>query len=579
MSSHNNSWRLAALIILLAGSTMALTLRLGYLQIVAHEELREQGDQEHWSQKTVAAHRGSILDADGRPLVTTVSQFNVSFKPDALGSREQIQVVDRSLAPLLGMQSGATIAKIREGGESSVLLKAGVPYETGLEIQRLRLLGVRLTQEYKRVYPEGSTAATLMGFVGKDNKGLTGIEADFNRELGGVDGKLVFERDSIGNEIPLGYRKEKPPQDGADLILTLDRYIQRLIEKKLDEAMVKHKASGGTIIVMDPRSGAILGMASRPTFDANKLDLVSNPKMELYRNRAITDMYEPGSVFKLITMAAGLDTKTITPRTTFYDTGSVNKYGAIIRTWDGRAHGLETMTQVLMNSCNVGAVWAADKVGADKFYEYVNRFGFGQPTHVGLSGEAKGQVRTNKTNGWRPIDLSTNAFGQGISVTPLQMITAVSAIVNGGNLMRPYIVKEVVTDGDRRVFRPVTVRRVISEEAARDLIQMMNAAAEKGESKLAIVPGFHVGGKTSTASISMEKGYTSDATIAGFIGFAPLEDPKFVVMVKIDEPKDSPWGSLVASPIFSSVTQQILLYMKMPPTDLVTADKMVRARP
>lgn len=570
----HNSWRLATIIILLCGSTLGLVLRLGYLQVINHEELRQQAAQEHWSQRTVTAHRGTIRDASGHPLATTVAQFNVSLNLEALGSREQAQAVDQTLALLLGMQPGKIVAKIAEGGESSLLLKAGLPYETGLEVAKLRLSGVKLTQETKRVYPEASLASTLIGFVGKDNKGLTGIEADFNRELGGVDGKVIFERDSIGNEIPLGYRKEKPPQEGADLILTIDRNIQRLIEKKLDEAMTKHKASGGTIIVMEPHSGAILGMASRPAFDLNKLDLVSNPKMELYRNRAITDMYEPGSVFKVITMAAGLEEKTVTPQTTVYCTGSVTLNGATIRTWNGRGHGIETMTQVLMNSCNVGAVWVSEKVGKDRFYEYVYKFGFGQPTYAGLRGEAKGQVRTPKTPGWRPIDLNTNSFGQGISVTPLQIVTAVSAVVNGGNLMRPYVVKEVATDQERRVFKPVTVRRVIQEEPARQLIQMLNAAAEKGEGRMAMVPGYHIGGKTGTASIPVGGSYASEDTIASFVGFAPVENPRFVILVKIDEPKDSPWGNVVASPIFRSIAQQILVYMKIPPTEVRLAQKV-----
>ncbi|MFH1485075.1 MAG: penicillin-binding transpeptidase domain-containing protein [Chloroflexota bacterium] len=570
----HKSWRLVAVMVLLCGSTLALILRLGYLQIIDHEELREQAAQEHWSQRTLPAHRGTILDATGHPLSATTVRFNVSLKLEALGSPEQQKVLDQTLAPMLGIPRGAVVAKIVEGGEGSILIKTGVPYETGLEIERLRLSGVVLTEENKRAYPESSLAATLIGFVGKDNEGLTGIEADFNRELGGVDGKLVFERDSVGNEIPLGYRKEKPPQDGADLVLTIDRYIQRLIEKKLDEALAKHEASGGTIIVMEPHSGAILGMASRPTFDLNKLDLVSNFKMELYRNRAITDLYEPGSVFKVMTFAAALNEGVITPQTSHNCAGSVFQHGATIHTWDWKAHGPETMTEVLMHSCNLGALWVANKLGPEKFYEYVYRFGFGQPTHIGLSGEAKGQVRDNKSSGWRPIDLDTNSFGQGISVTPLQIITAVSAVVNGGNLMRPYVVKELVTDQDRRVFKPVLVRRVIREDTARQLVEMLNAAAEKGESKMAIVPGFHVGGKTATASVVGDSGYASDSTIAAFVGFAPLAEPKFVILVRIDEPKDSPWGSLVASPVFSSVAQQILVYMRIPPTEPVLVQRM-----
>lgn len=249
----------------------------------------------------------------------------------------------------------------------------------------------------------------------------------------------------------------------------------------MDKAIEKHKASGGTIIVMEPKTGAILGMASRPTFDLTKLDLRDSVDMELYRNRAITDMYEPGSIFKIVTISAALEEKKVNPQTTYQCNGRVYKYGAAISTWNFAAHGRETITDLLKNSCNVGAAWVADLLAKDKFYEYVKKFGFGQATNVGLEGESSGKVRTPADEGWTPIDLLTNSFGQGISITPLQMITAVSAVANGGLLMRPYVVKEVVSPNEKHAIEPVVVRRVISSETSRVMTDMLRQVVEDGE--------------------------------------------------------------------------------------------------
>jgi len=245
----------------------------------------------------------------------------------------------------------------------------------------------------------------------------------------------------------------------------------------------------------------------------------------------------------------------------------VYKSGWPIRNWNGAAHGMETMTDVLKNSCNIGTVWVSDQLGPDRFYRYVKNFGFGQRTLIDLEGEASGQVRTNKSSDWSPLDLAANAFGQGISVTPLQLAAAYAAIANGGNLMRPYVVRQVIDARGTRDFAPVVVRRVISEQTSRTLSQMMNVSGEAGTANRAAVPGYRIAGKSGTAQISLRGGYTGNTTVAGFAGFAPLEDPEVVIMVRVDEPKDIPWGSSVAAPIFKNVMEQTLLYLRVPPTD------------
>lgn len=560
-------WRLTLVMLLLGGATMGLAARLTYLQVFKHSEYLRQAQSEHWSKEPVEPRRGTIKDRNGYPLSISVATYSLYWDAKRSGQGEEAKAAAQALAPLLARSQGDILAALNKPGQDKILLAKAVPYDVGREIAAVSLKGLSPEMELRRAYPESSLAAPLLGFVGKDHQGLTGLEADLQNELAGVAGTLIFERDSIGNPIPLGISQMTPPQAGADVILTIDRFIQYMAERELDNAVKVQKASGGAIIVMEPDTGAILAMASRPTFDLTQLDLSGKLQMELYRNRAITDLYEPGSTFKLITMSAALDEGLVTPDTAFFDGGSVVKYGWTIDTWNGKHHGTETMTQVLQNSCNVGAVWVSDRLGPDRFYKYVKRFGFGLPTNVGLGGDSPGMVRTSEEKGWSPIDLATNSFGQGLAVSPLQMITAVSAIANGGKLMRPYVVQEVVGEKERRVFEPVVVRQVIREDTAQKLRTMMNAAAERGESKAAIVPGYHIGGKTGTASISAQQGYTNEGTIASFVGFAPLEQPRFVILVKIDEPKASPWGSLVASPVFSSLARQLLAYMQVAPSE------------
>ena len=567
------SWRFVTIVLVLCGSTIALILRLAQLQIAQHDEYRLQATEEHWSRQSIPAHRGEIKDATGYTLASTVGVYDVFVNPSTSLSPKSATNTARSLAPLLDMPVEDILGALSSTSKEPILVKTGVCYDNGKKIAELRLPGVQCVEANKRLYPEGSLAAPLLGFVGKDNRGLTGIEADFNQELAGVVGALVFERDSTGMPIPVGFRQTTPPQEGAGLLLTIHRFIQKMVERELDKAIEKHKASGGTIIVMEPKTGAILGMASRPTFDLTKLDLRQGADMELYRNRALTDMYEPGSIFKIVTISAALEEKRVTPKTTYQCSGRVYKYGATISTWNFAAHGQETITDLLKNSCNVGAAWVADLLGKEKFYEYVKRFGFGQPTNSGLEGESSGKVRTPADEGWTPIDLLTNAFGQGISVTPLQMITAVSAVANGGLLMRPYVVKEVVSPKEKHTIEPVVVRRVISSETSRVMTDMLRQVVEDGGGKPAQVPGYHLAGKTGTADIPQAGGYTSKGTIAGFCGYGPVEDPKFAILIKIDQPKDTPWAGEVAAPIFKSLAQQLLVYLKIPPSDVTFAQK------
>ena len=568
-------WRLYALLSVIAVFILVLASKLFYIQVIQHDYYSSFAKKEHWRKEIIPARRGTIFDINGHELATSVTFESLYAITNEITNPEKIAKV---LAPIINEPEQELIAKLSNRQSAPVLLKAYLPQEQADAIRKLGLWDVDLQPEFKRMYPEGSIAAQTIGLVGRDSQGLTGIEAAFDADLAGKPGSLLAERDTGGDEIALSATQYTQPHDGADVVLTIDRYVQRVAEQELDEAVTQHKADGGTIIVMDPKTGAILAIANRPTFDFNDPNLFNPDKTKLYKNPAISDAWEPGSIFKILTMAAGLDSKAVTPDFAFNNTGSFAYAGGVVRNVITRV-GPETMTQVLQRSSNIGAAFVSTKLGADKFYSYISAFGIGQPTGIEIPGEGAGILRTPKTGNWYPFDLATNAFVQGVSVTPLQMVTAVSAAINGGTLMKPYVVKEVVSKDRRRVYNPTIVRQIISPETSRTLVDMLVSVVEVvegGQVRLAKVPGYLVGGKTGTAQVPENGGYANSDTIASFIGFGPSDDPRFVVLVKIDSPKDTPWGETAAAPVFKNVAEQLFAYMRIPPTTALRASAEAR---
>jgi stage V sporulation protein D (sporulation-specific penicillin-binding protein) len=560
------STRLGVVIVLLLIATLGLVGRLAHLQIVSHREYQEQAQDEHQGSLVLNPRRGAILDCNGYPLAASVDAYDVMVDSQVWEDSGQAQQRAEALADVLDRPPQHILTDLSTSITREVIVGRGLDYQGSLRVDDLGLPGVRLVRTSRRVYPEGNLAASLIGFIGRDNVGLTGLEADYDRDLSGAAGSLSYERDGMGNKIALGYSEQVPPEPGADIVLTIDRYMQRMAERELDATIEKHEADGGTIIIMDPHTGSILAMASRPSFDLTNLDLSDESKMDLYRNRAITDLYEPGSVFKTITMAGALDAGLVSPESVYVDEGVAHISGWTIVNWDFGAHGTQTATQILVKSLNTGAVWLSELLEPGRFYDYVYRFGFGQATGVDLSGEAAGQVRTPAEDNWSEVDMATNSFGQGINVTPLQLITAISAIANDGKLVQPYVVQEIRHGDERQMFQPLEVRQVVTAEAANTLTHMMNAVVDGITTVYAIsVPGYQVAGKTGTASISVPGGYKEDAYIASFAGFVPSDDPALAILVKIDEPKDVPWGSAVCAPVFARMAQSILNYLKVPP--------------
>lgn len=559
-------WRLRTIFIIIVGGILLVMGRLFYLQVLQHDQYRSLAAEEHWRTEVVPAHRGTILDAKGRVLAVSVTFESLYADTRAIGNPEEVA---RALAPILGEEESQLRSRLDTKQTAPVLLKGYLPTEVAAEVRRLKIWGLYLRPEPKRLYPQGNLAAQVIGVVGADRVGLSGIEASFDEALAGRPGSLVAERDTGGEEIALGVSYRTLPVDGADVVLTLDSFIQHLAERELDMAIAQHQASGGSVVVLDPQTGEILAMASRPTFDADDPDLFRTENLPLFNLPAVSAAYEPGSIFKVVTMAAALDAGAVTPETAFMNQGKFDYEGGTVRNALWREPGMETMLQTLQRSSNIGAAFAATRLGAEKFYRTVLAFGFGEPTGVGLPGESAGIVKLPGGQGWHPFDLATNAFGQGISVTPLQMAAAVAAVANGGILMKPYLVKEIVSPAGRKAYHPTMLRQVISPQTAKTLSDMLVSVVEymeNGQVRLSKVPGYRVAGKTGTAEIPGEAGYEAGATIASFVGYGPAENPRFVILVKIDRPQGSPWGETVAAPVFRRIAQQLMVYFKVPPS-------------
>lgn len=543
-------------------------------QVVEYQRFRDLASEEHRMIKEIVPRRGDILDRNGNPLAISVMYDSLYAYPPSV---KDPNGAASTLSRLIGEPVESILSKLQSSGNSTVLIKRKLSADVSTRIANLDLPGFFLQREPFRGYPEGSIAAQLLGFVGTDFDGLASLELSLDKELGGEPGQLVAERDTVGGEIVIGRRELVPPREGSDAILTIDRAIQRMVERELANAIKEYKGRGGFVIVMEPRTGAILAMANQPTYDLTAENVYDPNRQELYKPTAVTDIYEPGSVMKVITMAGGLEEKLVNPNTTFNDTGVADFGGVRIRNWDLGAHGRETMTQVLINSCNVGAQYVSGLLGPERFYRYLDTFGFGKPTGIDLPGEAAGHYRTPGDPAWTRVDLATNSYGQGIAVTAIQMISAVGAIANDGVLMKPMLVKAFRQGDSIREVPPVQVRRVVSSQTAKTLTDMMIHVVEDNSLKLSVVPGYKIAGKTGTADLPTAAGYTSGATYASQVGFAPAYDPKFVMLVRIDDPEKK-YGGQVASPVFKRIAEQLFAYLKIPPSEPAKARATAASR-
>jgi cell division protein FtsI/penicillin-binding protein 2 len=557
---HAQRRRLHALSAIFVGVGLVLAYRLVDLQFIQHEHFSELAREEHLRTELIPPRRGALLDTNGRPLAVSVQYDSLHVAGSEILDPDRTAA---SLAPLLELRPEEIRLKIDPQSKTLIPLKSRISSATAAQVQALRLPGIYWRPEFAREYPEGSIAPQVLGFVRLDGKGLAGVEYSYEEELAGQPGLLRSERDTVGQEIAPGRRVLVEPRHGADLVLTLDGAVQRLAERALTEAVAANKASGGLILVMEPTTGAVLAMASRPTYNLTD-DVLYKPGQDtLYKTVPVTNQYEPGSVMKVVTMAAGLEEKRVTPSSTVNDTGSIEVGGAVLRNWDHRANGVISMTRVLIHSSNIGAQYVSGLLGPERFYHYLDAFGFGKPSGIRLPGESPGSVRTPADPGWGRVDLATNSYGQGVAVTPLQMLNAISAVANGGVLMRPQIVRQVRRDGRVEPVQAEPSGQAISAATADTLSEMMIQVLEQPALEAYRIPGYRFAGKTGTADLPTNLGYTSGKTYASVVAFGPMPNVKFSILIRIDAP-EAIYGGVVAAPVLKKMAQDLLAYYRLP---------------
>lgn len=537
--------------------------RLFYWQIFKGDNLRVSAAQQHARQQSVLPKRGEIKTSDGSSLVVNQPSYFIYAEPQLI---ENKNIFSNSVAPLVGKQPQELLTLLSDPDKKWVNIKRNADQSTKESLEKLELPGLGFQSQSMRYYPESSMAAHLLGFVGQDDqgqdRGYFGLEGYYNRELAGKQGSVFVERDPRGGQILIGDATRVEPEDGRTLILWLDRSIQYIIEEELKKGMSKYGAKEGSVIIMDPKTGGILAMASYPNYEPAKyLDY----EKDLYLNPVVANAYEPGSTFKPLIIAAGVEDKVIAPTTTFSEGGAVQIGEYSVRTWNDEYHGTINMTQVLQYSSNVGMVFVQRQLGDQKIVNYLENYGFGKKTGIDLEDESSPMLRDKKT--WTEIDYATASFGQGIAVTPLQITRAVGAIANDGWLMEPRVVKEFRDKrGNVVKQKEKKISQVISSRTAKEVKDMMVSAVQYGEAKWAAPKGYKVAGKTGTAQIPVAGHYDEDRTIASFVGFAPADDPKFVMLVVLTEPQSSQWGSETAAPLFFVITKEIFKYLGIPPT-------------
>lgn len=554
--------RIATLFFLFTMGFVLLCGRIFWVQFVKGAELSEKAMQNRMRDVPVEAKRGIIYDRNGHELAISVSADSIYVIPAEVKASKKEREIAEKMSQALGMDEENIYKKITKNS-SFEWVKRQVDPEVTQKLRKMDLPGIGFTEESRRFYPKGSLASHILGISGIDNTGLEGIDYYYNDLVGGTKGRIIVEHDAANRPIPEATHKYIPPQDGANLILTIDETIQYIAERELDKVFTERKAKAAAAIVMDPATGEILAMASRPAFDPNNYNdyPVSNR-----RNFAINDVYEPGSTMKIITSAMALEEGVVTAERKFFCPGYIKVGKETIGCSNRKAHGSQTFREVVANSCNVGLVEAGLEIGIDRYYKYINNFGFGRPTGIDLPGEAKGILVPRERA--MQIDLATMSIGQANAVTPLQIITAVSAVANGGNLMQPHLVKSVM-DKDGNIIKkidPKVVRKVISPETAKQLCLILEGVVEDGTGRNAYIEGYRVAGKTGTAQkISPTGGYLANEYVASFIGFAPADNPRLACIVVVDAPQGYPYyGGWVAAPVFREIMKDALRYLEVP---------------
>jgi len=551
--------------------------KLFRLQILHGDQARSIADQQHSIFVRLLPSRGEIritdkFSQDGYPVAANIKHYLVYAVPQDIKNPE---LVSQSLASVLSLDAKDILDKITQPGKKYVPLKKNLTDVEQKNVSDLKLPGIYFDSEDARFYPENNLLSQVIGFVGYkdglDKKiGLYGLEKYFDSQLAGRPGYVNEQSGASGGLVFGAERDIVPAQDGLNLVLTIDKSIQFEAETVLQKTVQQHGADSGSVIVMDPKTGAILAMAGAPNFNPNEFNKVTDP--QVFSNEAAVGNYEPGSTFKAITMAAAIDEGKISPDTTYNDTGKVEVDNYTIKNAEGGARGTQTMTQALDFSLNTGAIFAENQLGNPDFLKYVNIFGLGKKTGIELP-EGSGDLSNLKGN--ITVNYDTASFGQGITVTPIQMVQAYSAFANGGKMMKPFIVQaKINSDGTKVIANPQVVSQVISQQAANTISAMLVDVVENGFGKRAAVPGYFLAGKTGTAQVVGKKGkYDPTNNIGSFIGFGPVDNPKFVMLVRVDHPRDVQFAESTAGPAWGEIAKFILNYYNVPPTRQLPAGK------
>lgn len=560
--------------------TAGIQARLVYLQVIAHPVYLAKANNQQMDVETLMPKRGEVLDRNGDVLAYSVDADTVVASPRLVKDpTETARALCRVFTDCTTKETADIASRL---GRTTYyeFIRRGVSPDTARRVMALKLPGVRLDSETKRYYPKRELASHVLGFVGRDNNGLGGVEQAFDAKIRGKAGRALRLTDAKHRSVDR--RVELEPTMGATLELTLDQTIQHFAERELRAGVELHRATGGTVIVMEVATGDILALANAPSFNPN---LPGGVDPDVRRNRATQEVYEPGSTFKLVTAAAAIEEGVLTPA------DLINTSPGVLQVSKGRTvddighdYGVLSFEDVIVKSSNVGAIKAGWQIGAERLNRYVHRFGFGENVAADFRGVSRGIV-------WAPEKLDQGALasvsmGYQIGVTPLQMVTAAAAVANGGVLMQPRIVRAVITDGQRRELAPVTVRTVISPSTAAALTTIMEGVVERGTAKAAKIDGYQVAGKTGTAAKAIPGGYSDWAYSGSFVGFVPARQPRFAILVVIDEPRvGGYYGGVVAAPVFQKVAQAALQYLGVPrsinPTSpvIVSADATLLARP
>ncbi len=578
--SISSKKRLMVMFLLVSVVLFGLVVRLGWIQIVRGEKYKELAHMYQTRDIPIPAKRGIIYDRNGKELAISASTNTVWAHPSEVEEPEKTASI---LSNILELEEETVLEKIKTR-QSIITVAPDIDDELAKAVRKENLKGISVSESNKRFYPYGNFAAYVLGHTNVDNQGIAGIELEYEKYLGGIPGRWIKNTDGKGRQLPFSAERYYHPEDGLNVVLTIDEVIQHFSEKAVQKALEIHKAKRVYVVVMDVKTGEILSMAVKPDYDPNfprvPLDEELKNEMEtmdkgkqletlyaMWRNPVINDTYEPGSTFKLVTTTAAIEEGVATPDSTFVGNGFIMVGGRRIRCWRWyNPHGSQTLVEAIKNSCNPIFVELGQRMGARTFYNYLDGFGISDVTGIDLPGERKPIMYDIDDVG--PVELATISFGQSISITPIQLINAVATIANDGKLMKPRVVKEL-TDADGNVvrrFEEKMIRQVVSKETSKTMRGIMEAAVDDGSGSFAYIPGYKVGGKTGTAQKVVGKGYAHGLYVSSFVGIAPADDPELAVIAIVDEPRGfSTYGSLTAAPVVKEVLEDSLRYLDIRP--------------